>query len=118
MVVPEVKAATPPKITLNTNCEDIRPTVQKYFGELTDQALIVAFKESGCRMQAVSSTKDYCAFQIHKEPATLTSIDLCVLRAYQKFVGGRVGSNNFSAWYAVCTPGNNPQPKIKGIKCS
>jgi hypothetical protein len=99
------------------NCEQYRAVVQRYFGDQTDTALFVASKESGCRMEAVSKTADYCLFQINKEPATGKDVELCVRRAWEKFVGGRVGSNNWSAWYAVCSPGNNPQPKYSGIKC-
>jgi hypothetical protein len=100
-----------------STCETYKGTVEKYFGEFTTNALFVAERESGCRMEAVSRTQDYCIFQINREPATANDVDLCVRRAYEKFVGGRVGSNNFSAWYAVCTSGNNPQPKYEGIKC-
>jgi hypothetical protein len=98
-------------------CEQYREAVQKYFGEVTDTALFIASKESGCRMDAVSSTADYCIFQINREPLTAKNIDLCVRRAWEKYAGGRVGNNNWSAWYSVCTPGNNPQPKYQNIKC-
>lgn len=84
-------------------CEKLRPIVNKYFKDLTDEALFVASKESGCDMAAVSATKDYCAFQINKEPQTRDDVDLCVRRAWEKYIDGRIGSNNWSAWYSVCT---------------
>lgn len=98
-------------------CEEYSETIQKYFGDYADQAIFVATKESGCNMAAVSRTQDYCIFQINREPATGKDLDLCVRRAWEKFTGGRVGSNNWSAWYAVCTPGNDPQPKYSNLKC-
>lgn len=97
-------------------CEQYRELVQAYFGAATDTALFVASKESGCRQDAVSSTHDYCIFQINREPATGQDINLCVRRAYEKYVGGRVGSNNWSAWYSVCTP--SAVPKYSGIDCN
>lgn len=99
------------------SCEQYREAVQKYFGDQTDAALFVASKESDCRMSAVSRTADYCIFQIHNEPLTANNVDTCARRAWEKYVGGRVGSYNWSAWYAVCTPGSSPQPKYSGIKC-
>jgi hypothetical protein len=94
--------------------------VEKYFGHLTDQALFVAFEESGCQPKSVSKknsngSKDFCLFQINNEAKTLGSLDACIKRAYEKFVDGRVGRENWSAWYAVCTAGKNPKPKYPDI---
>jgi hypothetical protein len=106
----------PTKPAPKPGCEQYREIVQKYFGpELTDTALFVASKESGCNQNAVSPTADYCLFQINREPATRNDLELCVRRAWEKYVGGRVGEYNWSAWYAVCTP--KAEPKYPGIKC-
>lgn len=100
-------------------CEQYREIVNKYFGKLTDQALFVAFKESGCRQHAVNKnrnkTEDTCIFQINAEPATAHDLELCVKRAHEKYVEGRVGKNNWSAWYAVCDV--NAKPRFSNIKC-
>lgn len=105
-----------PSVNKKPGCEQYRDVVEKYFGPETDTALFVASKESGCRMDAISSTHDYCLFQINREPQTLTDLDLCVRRAHDKYVGGRVGENNWSAWYAVCSPA--AVPKYPGIDCN
>lgn len=105
------------------DCEQYRPIVEKYFGKLTDEALFVAKNESGCIADRVSNpnsdgTKDYCLFQINKEPLTAQSLDVCVRRAFEKYRDGRIGVKNWSAFYAVCDV--NAQPKYpKTIKnCS
>ena len=107
---------TPKKRSVSlSGCEQYRGIVSQYPWD-ADTALFVMKKESGCNPNAVSPTNDHGLFQIHGEkiydPAQNTA------RAYQKYEGGRVGANNFSAWYAVCSPGNNPQPKYAGIKCN
>lgn len=100
------------------DCEQYRPVVQKYFGKLTNEALFAASKESGCIADRISpkntdGSKDYCLFQITREPLTAQSLDVCVRRAWEKYKEGRVGEYNFSAWYAVCIKENtkeNPLP--------
>jgi Lysozyme like domain len=83
--------------------------------------MFVALKESGCRPDAVSKpnrngTIDYGLFQINGENLTLEDN---VRRAKEKYDAGRVGVSNWSAWFSVCTPGNNPQPKYPNVikKC-
>lgn len=100
------------------DCEQYRPIVEKYFGKLTDEALFVASKESGCIADRISpkntdGSKDYCLFQITREPLAAQSLDVCVRRAWEKYKDGRVGEYNFSAWFAVCLKENtkeNPRP--------
>lgn len=100
------------------DCEQYRPVVEKYFGKLTNEALFAAKMESGCIGDRISlpnadGTKDYCLFQINKEPLTAQSLDVCVRRAWEKYKDGRVGKDNFSAWFAVCLKENtkeNPRP--------
>lgn len=105
------------------DCEQYRPIVQKYFGKLTDEALFVASKESGCVADRISEknkngTRDFCLFQINQEKLAAQSLDVCVRRAFEKYTAGRVGEKNWSAFYAVCDV--NAQPKYpKSIKnCS
>lgn len=64
-----------------------------------------------------NGTYDYGCFQINGEKEALDPV-VSATRAYDKYKGGRVGANNWSAWYAVCTPGNNPQPKYAGVRCN
>jgi hypothetical protein len=92
---------------LNEQCEAIRPVVEKHFGKITDEALFVSGKEAGCVADRISKknsdgSRDYCAFQINGEPRTTKDLDTCVRRAYEKYAGGRMGANNWSAFYAVC----------------
>jgi len=100
------------------DCEQYRPIVEKYFGKLTDEALFVASKESGCIGDRVSNpnsdgTKDYCLFQINKEKLAAQSLDVCVRRAWEKYQHGRIGEMNWSAWYAVCDVNAKPKyPKV------
>ncbi len=101
-------------------CEQYRALVSKYFGDQTENALLVASKESRCIADRVSGlnkngTRDYCLFQINNEASMAKDVEKCVKRAYQKFTDGRIGKNNWSAWYAVCTP--KAVPKYEGIKC-
>ena len=103
--------------SVNKNCEQYRGIIQNYFGDQTDNALFVASKESNCNQSAVSKTNDHCIFQIHNEPDTGKDINLCVKRAFDKYKSGRIGVNNFSAWYSVCGIGSNPIQKFEGIKC-
>ena len=105
------KAQSPLKQT----CEQYRQSVQKYFGEYTDQALFVADKESDC--QNIKShkpnrngTHDFCIFQINNEPSAL-DINHCIKRAWDKFKPYK----NWSQWYAVCTP--SKVAKYENIKC-
>lgn len=89
------------------DCEQYRPIVQKYFGKLTDEALFVASHESGCIADRISDknkngTRDFCLFQINQEKLTVQSLDVCVRRAFEKYMAGRVGEKNWSDFYAVC----------------
>lgn len=101
------------------DCEQYRPVVQKYFGALTNEALFVASKESGCVADRISEknsngTRDFCLFQINQEKLTAQSLDVCVRRAFEKYTAGRVGVKNWSAWYAVCDVNTKPiYPNIK-----
>lgn len=100
------------------DCEQYRPVVEKYFGKLTNEALFVASKESGCIADRISlpnkdGSRDYCLLQINKEPLAAQSLEVCVRRAWEKYKEGRVGEMNWSAWYAVCLKENtkeNPLP--------
>ena len=111
-----------------SDCSSYKETVLKYFGEYTETALFVASKESGCRnirgARNGDGSYDYCIFQINNEPKAL-EIETCVRRAWEKFVDGRFGDHNFSAWYAVCekektkkNPLPYPVPKYENIKCN
>lgn len=97
------------------NCESYRPLVQKYFGTATSGAMIVMSKESGCNPNAVSSTNDHGLFQLNGIRVYDPEENIKIAY-YQKFVNARRGANNFSAWYAVCTPGQ--VAKYAGIWCS
>lgn len=96
------------------SCEDYRGLVSQYSWN-ADTALLVMSLESGCDPNAVSPTNDHGLFQLNGQPVYDPAQNIAI--AYGKYVGGRVGSNNYSAWYAVCSPGNNPQPKYPGIHC-
>jgi hypothetical protein len=101
----------------STNCESIKPIVEKYFGDYTDQALFVSFKESGCQnirsyKMNKNGTYDYCPFQINNEPSVLHDLDKCVKRAWEKFKLYK----HWGQWYAVCKPDRTP--KYQGIKCN
>ena len=96
------------------NCEAYRPLLEKYPWNVSI-AMLVMSKESGCRPNAVSATNDHGLFQLHKQAIYDPAQNIAI--AYAKYTGGRVGANNWSAWYAVCTPGNNPQPKYAGVHC-
>ncbi len=95
-------------------CELYWPEIAKYPWP-QEGAKLTMMKESGCDPNKVSRTNDYGLFQLHnldvRDPAQNVAI------GYQKYHGGRVGEDNFSAWFAVCTKGNNPQPKYEGINC-
>lgn len=97
------------------NCESYRPIVQKYFGAATSGAMIVMSKESGCNPNAVSSTNDHGLFQLNGIKVYDPEENIKIAY-HQKFVRARRGANNFSAWYAVCTP--NLVAKYAGVWCS
>lgn len=105
-------------------CEAYRKEVEKVFGKkLATTALFVASKESRNCTADMSLKKnsdgtiDYCIFQINDEPEVRHNLDLCIQRAYEKYTQGRIGTYNWSAWYAVCTTGPHPKPKYKNINC-
>lgn len=109
------------------DCEQYRPVVEKYFGKLANEALFAAKMESGCIGDRISlpnadGTKDYCLLQINREPLAAQSLEVCVRRAWEKYKAGRVGENNWSAWYAVClkentkeNPRSYPVPKYPQV---
>lgn len=110
------KPSSPLKAVSSHKCEDYRQAVEAYFGAQTDTALFIASKESGCRPDAVSSVnrdglRDYCFFQIHGEPETKDNLDLCIRRAYEKYIN----RGNWSAWFSVCS--TSKKPKYADIKC-
>jgi hypothetical protein len=113
-IQPAPKPKNTPQAVASGSCEAFRGLVSQYAWPV-DQAMFVMFKESGCNPTNVSSTQDYGLFQLHLQKVFDPAQNIAI--AYGKYVSGRVGSNNFSAWYAVCTPGNSPQPKYPGIKC-
>lgn len=94
-------------------CEQYRPLVSQYSWPV-EAAMLVMLKESGCRANAVSPTNDHGLFQLNGQRVYDPAENIRI--AYGKYVGGRVGVNNWSAWYAVCTP--NLVPKYPGIHCS
>lgn len=104
----------PVKQEYPVGCEQYRPLVEQYDWS-ADAAMRVMKEESGCDPNAVSPTDDHGLMQLHKRPIYDPAENIAV--AYELYEDGRVGENNWSAWYAVCTPGNNPQPKFPGINC-
>lgn len=96
------------------NCEAYRPLISQYGWDINSAMLVMKY-ESGCNPSKDSSTNDHGLFQLHNQDVHDPAENVKI--AYGKYVGGRVGANNWSAWYAVCTTGNNPQPKYDGIKC-
>lgn len=108
------QAAARPAAAYKVGCENYRDLVAQYPWPV-DQAMLTMSEESGCNPNAVSATNDYGLFQLHNRPIYDPAENIRV--AYSLWEDGRVGSQNFSAWYAVCTPGNNPQPKFEGIDC-
>lgn len=99
---------------LSQDCEQYRPLVEQYPWP-TEAAMLTMKKESGCNPNAVSDTDDYGLFQLNGRP--VFDPDRNIRIAYELYKDGRVGSKNFSAWYAVCTEGDNPQSKFDGINC-
>lgn len=98
------------------DCEQYRPIVEKYFGKLTDEALFVAKMEGGCIADRIGpknsdGSKDYCTFQITREPLAAQSLEVCVRRAFEKYTNGRVGEKNWSDFYAVCLRNKLPNGK-------
>lgn len=109
-----VSAPAPVAVKYAVGCELYRPLLAQYNWP-TEAAMLVMTKESGCNPNAVGPTNDHGLFQLNNQPVYNPAANIAI--AYGKYVGGRVGANNWSAWYAVCTPGNNPQPKFAGIHC-
>lgn len=98
-------------------CETYRPLVEEYDDWDPNTVLFVAGKESGCNPNRVSSTNDWGFLQLHDTPVLDPRENIRI--AHDKYVRARIGRNNFSAWYAVCTSDDDPypQPKYPGIKC-
>lgn len=107
-------ATTLVRMTYPVGCENYRYLFAQYPWPV-DQAMFTGGKESGCNPYKVSATDDWGIMQLHGEHIVDPAANIA--RAYQKWEAGRVGDHNFSAWYAVCTPGNNPQPRYPGIDC-
>jgi hypothetical protein len=109
------KAKAPVRVaSAKANCKDYLPLLKKYPWDV-NTAMMVMSKESGCRANAVSPTNDHGLFQLHNQRVYDPAQNIAI--AYKKYRAGRIGSNNWSAWYAVCTPGNSPQPKYAGVHC-
>lgn len=106
--------APKPVAVASGGCELYRGILSQY-GWNVDTAMFVMSKESGCNPNAISPTNDHGLFQLNNTMVYDPAQNIAI--AWTKYVSGRVGSNNWSAWYAVCTPGNYPQPKYPGIKC-
>lgn len=100
-----------PKVAVNYTCEMWRPLVSQYSWNV-EEALLVMFKESGCNPTKNSPTADHGLFQLHNQDVHDPAENVRI--AYDKYVGGRIGSNNWSAWYAVC-PARGGSPY--GLKC-
>ncbi len=96
------------------DCEQYRPMVEKYPWPV-EAAMLTMKMESGCNPDAVSDTDDHGLFQLNGRRVYDPERNIRI--AYGLYEDGRIGSENFSAWYAVCTEGNNPQPKYAGIHC-
>lgn len=112
--IPNTQAARP---SISPNCEQYRDEVSAEFPTApVEDVLFVMFKESECDENAISDTDDHGLMQLHGEPIYDPIKNL--RRAYEKYLKPRRGTRpNFSAWYSVCTPGNNPVPKYPGINC-
>ncbi len=100
--------------TYPTGCENYRSLVAQYEWPV-EQAMLTMSEESQCNPNAISATDDHGLFQLHNRPVYDPAENVRI--AYALWEDGRVGQRNFSAWYAVCTPGNNPQPKFEGVDC-
>ncbi len=117
------KPQTKQAVNYPIGCENYRTLVAKYPWNV-DTALFVMGKESGCDPTKVSPTNDHGLCQLHNE--FIYDISKHIKRCYEKYTDARRGSNNWSAWYAVCTPPywkggvwyDNPQPIYSGIKCA
>lgn len=106
--------------TANNNqsgsCGRFRSLLAQYDWNV-DIAMKVMKHESGCDPNATSPTNDHGLFQLNGVPIydPAENIDYAY---HNKYVNSRVGSpKNWSSWYAVCTPGSNPQPKYPGVHC-
>lgn len=86
-----------------TGCESFRAVTAKYFpANQVDNALFVFSKESGCTHPTpVNATNDSGLCQLHSE--YIVDLNAHVKRCSEKFYNARIGSNNWSAWYAVCS---------------
>lgn len=78
-----------------------------------DVAMLMIFTESGCDPNKRSRTNDYGLVQLHNENITDPATN--IRRGFEKWEAGRVGSQNFSAFYAVCTP--RTEPKYHNVAC-
>lgn len=92
------------------HCEQYRAFVQQHPWQ-ADVAMLMIFKESSCDPNAPRGGLVQLLNEHVPDPATN------IRRGYEKYQSGRIGENNFSAFYAVCTPGNNPQPKYHNVPC-
>lgn len=118
------RAPVAPTGNASADCEQYRGLIAKYFpASQINNAITTMRAESGCRSWVISPTNDYGLFQINGED--VRDPEANIARAWQKYVGGRVGSNNWSAWYAVCSPYakdggsfDRPVPLYAGIHCT
>lgn len=94
-------------------CENYQGLVAQYEWPF-EGAMRTMAEESGCDPNAVSATDDHGLFQLHGQPVYDPAENIRI--AYGMYVNARRGSHNFSAWYAVCTP--DQQPKYPEVNCS
>lgn len=110
----QVANTTAPNVS--TSCEAYRGLLSQYDWNV-DIAMFVMEKESGCDPNAVGPTNDHGLFQLNGVPI-YNAAENIAYAYHNKYVNSRVGSpRNWSSWYAVCTPGNNPQPIYAGVHC-
>lgn len=112
-VTTTTEAPPPPPVQYPAGCENYRGMVAQYNWPL-EGAMRTMKEESGCNPNAVSSTDDHGLFQLHGQSVYDPAENIRI--AYNMYVDARRGSQNFSAWYAVCTP--DLQPKYPEVNCS
>lgn len=104
----------------SVSCETYRPIIAQYAWPV-DAAMKVMQQESGCNPNAISPTNDHGLFQLNNNPVYDPAQNIAI--AYKKYSNARIGSNNWSAWYAVCAPNPmgimlTPIQKYTGVNCS
>jgi hypothetical protein len=102
-----------PREQYPVGCENYRPLIEQYDWPV-EGAMRTMKAESECDPNAVSPTDDHGLFQLHGRPVYDPAENIAI--AYGMYVNARRGSNNFSAWYAVCTP--DQRPLYPEVHCS